>query len=422
MTTTYNTDHYELTARQAAKTIRKQKAVFDLYTRRLPGGRGFGVVAGMSRLMEALENFRYTSEFIEDIVEAGVVSASEGETLRGRRFKGKVTGLQDGDLYFPNTPILTVEGEYGDILVVETLCLSILNHASAVASAAARMKIAAGDTPLIEAGARRTHEAAAEAATIAAYIGGFDVSSNLAALFMVPTAGTVMHAFVLAYETEKEAFQAQIAEYGCATTFLVDTYDIREGIATAIEACAEAGGIPKAIRIDSGDLIEESFLAREQLDAAGCFDTNIIVSGDMDEYSITDLKEAGAPVDMFQVGTALVTGSGFPAAGMVFKLVAIQRNGAWFSVEKKSLNKRSYGGHKILVDNTTVHHQADPLTGLGIREVLFDGKSLISNTKENLELSRKRLVENLNNLDAAFKRLDAEPPAVTFVSTEKETK
>ena len=424
MTTAYKTDHYEFTARQAAKKINDQNAVFDLYTRRLPEGRAFGVVAGMSRLIKALHDFKYTNEFVTKLIEAGVISAESGETLKGKKFEGKVTGLQDGDLYFPNTPILTVEGKYGDILVVETLCLSILNHDSAIASAAARMKIAAGNTPLIEAGARRTHDDAAQHATEAAYISGFDVSSNLAALGVVPTAGTVMHAFILAFETEEEAFEAQFAEYGAETTFLIDTYDIEEGINTAIRVCKNYGEAPRAIRIDSGDLCEEAFKARKQLDNAGCESTKIIVSGDMDEYSISALKEAGAPVDMFQVGTAVVTGSGHPAAGMVYKLVAIERENGWHSVEKKSLNKRSYGGHKKVI-GTTVYHKPEPFDSSGEREVLYgpdengSHQPFVTYDADTIELARKRLLTNLDGLSDSMRSLNAEATVVEFINIEE---
>jgi nicotinate phosphoribosyltransferase len=225
--------------------------------------------------------------------------------------------------------------------VLETLVLSILNHDSAIASAAARMTCAAGERPCVEMGSRRTHEQAAVAAARVAYIAGFAGSSNLEAgrRYGIPTSGTSAHAFTLAHADEKTAFAAQVASLGRGTTLLVDTYDVLEGVRTAVEVAGPELG---AVRIDSGDLASLAVEVRGLLDELGATDTRIVVTSDLNEFAIAGLT--AAPVDSYGVGTSLVTGSGAPTAGFVYKLV--ERDGT--PVEKRSANKRSHGGRKTV--------------------------------------------------------------------------
>jgi nicotinate phosphoribosyltransferase len=222
-------------------------------------------------------------------------------------------------VYFPGSPILRVEGSFAECVLLETVVLSILNHDSAVAAAASRMAVAAGDRPLVEMGARRTHELAAVAASRAAYVGGFAKTSDLAAGFRygIPTAGTSAHAFTLLHDSERDAFTAQVESLGSGTTLLVDTYDIAEAVRTAVRVAGPGLG---AVRIDSGDLLLIAHRVRQQLDELGAKDTRIVVTSDLDEYAIASL--AAAPVDSYGVGTQLVTGSGHPTCSMVYKLVA----------------------------------------------------------------------------------------------------
>ena len=233
--------------------------------------------------------------------------------------------------------------------MLETILLSVLNHDAAVASAAARMATVAqaqGRTT-IEGGGRRTHEEAGVAAGLAAYIAGIDVTSNLEAgrRFGLPTAGTTMHAFTLAHPTEEAAFEAQVAALGAGSTFLVDTYDIAEGIRRAV---AVAGPTIGAIRIDSGDVGDEAHKARALLDDLGATDCRIVVSGDLDEYRMTEL--ADAPIDRYLLGTRLVTGSGAPTAELVYKLVAVADapgdQAVMRPVAKTSAGKGHRGGRK----------------------------------------------------------------------------
>jgi nicotinate phosphoribosyltransferase len=237
---------------------------------------------------------------------------------------------------------LTVESSFAEAVLLETLTLSVLNHDSAVASAAARMARAAGDRPCIEMGSRRTHEEAAVAAARAAYLAGFASTSNLAAgrRHGVPTTGTAAHSWTLLHEKEADSFRAQVAALGPGTTLLVDTYDIAEGIRTAVEAAGPELG---AVRIDSGDLAVLAHQAREQLDVLGAHRTRIVLSGDLDEFSLAAL--ATAPVDAYGVGTSVVTGSGAPTAGFVYKLVEVEGR----AVAKRSEDKSTRGGRKTAV-------------------------------------------------------------------------
>ncbi len=312
---------------------------FEAFARTLPSGRRFGVVAGLRRLVDAIANFRFHAEELEFLRQADVIDEPTRDWLAGYRFSGDIDAYPEGELYFPGSPVLTVSGTFAEAVVLETLVLSVLNHDCAIASAAARMVTAAGERPLIEMGARRTHEEAAVASARAAYLAGFSGTSNLEAgrRYLIPTVGTAAHSFTLSHHRESEAFAAQVAALGVNTTLLVDTYDITQGIRTAIEV---AGPDLGAIRIDSGDLAVMARQAREQLDSLGATHTKIVISGDLDEYSIAAL--AAAPVDSYGVGTALVTGSGAPTAGMVYKLVEVDGR----PVAKRSEHKASRGGRK----------------------------------------------------------------------------
>ena len=252
-----------------------------------------------------------------------VVDEPTLEWLAGYRFNGDVWGYAEGETYFPYSPLMVVESTFAEAVLLETLLLSILNHDSAIASAASRMTWAAGDRPCIEMGSRRTHEEAAVAAARAAYIAGFVTTSNLAARqrYGVPTAGTSAHSFTLLHDTEKDAFTAQVTSLGRGTTLLVDTYDVAEAVRLGVEVAGPGLG---AVRLDSGDLGVLAQQVRDQLDALGAHDTRIVVTSDLDEHAIAAL--AAAPVDGYGVGTSLVTGSGHPTCGFVYKLVS--REGA----------------------------------------------------------------------------------------------
>ena len=340
------TDHYELTMVEAAlrSGAASRRCVFEAFARRLPEGRRYGVVAGAGRFLEALQRFRFGDDEIDELRRRGVVDDATCDWLAGYRFSGDVSGYAEGEVYFPGSPVLVVESSFAEAVVLETLVLSILNHDTAIASAASRMTSAAGDRPCIEMGSRRTHEEAAVAAARAAYIAGFATTSNLEAgrRYGVPTAGTAAHAFTLLHDSEREAFAAQVDTLGTGTTLLVDTYDVMEGVRTAVQVAGTSLG---AVRLDSGDLVEQAREVRALLDSLGAVGTRIVVTSDLDEYAIAAL--ASAPVDAYGVGTQLVTGSGAPTASMVYKLVSrSDEDGVMRPVEKRSESKTSVGGRK----------------------------------------------------------------------------
>ncbi|MDO5726995.1 MAG: nicotinate phosphoribosyltransferase [Bowdeniella nasicola] len=343
------TDMYELTMIDAALASghAQRPSVFELFGRRLPAKRRYGVVAGIARALDAVEKFRFDTPELDFLRENLSLSHDTLELLGDYRFRGNILGYPEGECYFPGSPLLTVEASFAEAVLLETVLLSILNHDCAIASAASRMTTAAHGRPCLEMGARRTHEAAAVAAARAAVVAGFAGTSVLEAgrSYGLETIGTAAHSFTLLYDSEEEAFAAQVARFGPNTTLLVDTYDVERGVERAVQAARDGGGELGAVRLDSGDLIAQAFTVRNQLDELGATSTKITVTSDLDEYAIAAL--GAAPVDAYGVGTKVVTGSGYPTAELVYKLVARQdRDGTWQSVQKRSHSKSSLGGRK----------------------------------------------------------------------------
>ncbi|MDO5502298.1 MAG: nicotinate phosphoribosyltransferase [Actinomycetia bacterium] len=420
-TTGLLTDKYELTMLSSfvADGTAEHDAVFELFARRLPEGRRFGILGGLGRFLDALEDFTFTSEEKDWLIEDGALTPEAADWLGDFRFSGDIRAYAEGDLYWPNSPILTVTGRLGECILLETLALSIFNHDSAIASAAARMAIAADGRPLMEMGSRRAHEMAAVAVGRAAYLAGFSGTSNLATgkQYGVPTIGTAAHAFTLAHRTERDAFAAQIRALGVGTTLLVDTYDTEEGIRTAIEVAGPELG---AIRLDSGDLSVEARKARALLDELGATGTKIIVTSDLDEYVISAL--ADAPIDGYGVGTRVATGSGHPTASMVYKLVAVAHapGGELTSVAKASENKGSIGGEKTAYRypdgrehfrlDGTVPDGAEPLQHHVVR-----GGAIAA--RPTLEASRAFVAERLTTLPAEVRQV-AHGSAYQFATEE----
>ncbi len=358
------TDHYELTMVQAARQsgTADRRSVFELFPRRLPEGRRYGVVAGVGRALDAIESFRFDGAAIASL--EGVVDPDMLDWLASYRFTGDAWGYAEGEAYFAHSPLLVVEGTFAEAVLLETVLLSIYNHDSAIASAASRMTLAAGERPCIEMGSRRTHEQAAVAAARAAYVAGFEATSNLAARqrYGVPSAGTAAHSFTLLHDDEADAFRAQVQTLGVGTTLLVDTYDVAEAVRLAVEVAGTGLG---AVRLDSGDLGLVAREVRAQLDELGATQTRIVVTSDLDEHAIAAL--AAAPVDAYGVGTQLVTGSGHPTCGFVYKLVAREdAHGTLVSVAKRSKDKVSVGGRKYALRrrSTTGTAQAE-VVGIG---------------------------------------------------------
>ncbi|MFE5895175.1 nicotinate phosphoribosyltransferase [Streptomyces sp. NPDC056462] len=391
------TDQYEFTMLQAAMKAgtAERRSVFEVFTRRLPEGRRYGVVAGTGRVLDAVENFRFDPDVLAFLRERKIVDEETLDWLADYRFSGDIWGYPEGEVYFPGSPIMRVEGTFAECVLLETVILSILNHDSAIAAAASRMSSAAGERPIIEMGARRTHELAAVAASRAAYLGGFTSTSDLAAGFRygIPTVGTSAHAFTLLHDRERDAFQAQVKSMGRGTTLLVDTYDVAEAVRTAVEVAGPELG---AVRIDSGDLLLVAHRVRQQLDELGATATRIIVTSDLDEYAIASL--AAAPVDAYGVGTQLVTGSGHPTCSMVYKLVARAESADLTAplvpVAKKSTGgKTSIGGRKWAARRLDEYGVAEAeVVGTGpVPDALADRQLLVELVKSGEVVAREPL-------------------------------
>jgi nicotinate phosphoribosyltransferase len=438
-TTALLTDHYELTMLQAAlrSGAASRHAVFEVFARQLPHGRRYGVVAGTGRLLDALERFRFGPDELSFLRENKIVDEATLQYLSSYRFSGNVWGYAEGDVYFPGSPILVVEGTFAESVLLETVVLSILNHDTAIASAASRMVTAAGGPgpsgrPLIEMGSRRTHEGAGVAAARAAYLAGFASTSNLQARFSygVPSSGTSAHAFTLAHDSEHDAFAAQVTSLGPGTTLLVDTFNVEAAVRAAVEVAGPSLG---AVRIDSGDLPALAVSVRALLDSLGATRTRIILTGDLDEYSIAGL--AVAPVDGYGVGTSLVTGSGAPTAALVYKMVARSdaplADGAAFDyrtlrpVAKRSVGKPTRGGRKWAVRELSAAGEAvaerillappadrGPTGRVLLRELVHEGKII---GREPLAEARSRHTAVLAELPSYALQLSRGYPAIPTV-------
>jgi nicotinate phosphoribosyltransferase len=430
--TSLYTDHYELTMLQAAlhSGAAHRKSVFEAFARRLPDGRRYGIVAGTGRLLEGIADFRFGDAEIDFLRRRKVVNEETLEYLAGFSFSGDIWGYAEGEAYFPNSPILIVESTFAEACVLETYVLSILNHDSAIASAASRMITAAGSRPCVEMGSRRTHEESAVAAARAAIIAGFDSTSNLEAglRFGLKTVGTAAHSFTLLHDTEREAFQAQIAAFGPETSLLVDTYDVEAAVRTAVELAGDRLG---AVRLDSGDLVAQAQWVRRLLDELGNDRTRIIVTSDLDEFAIAALQSA--PVDSYGVGTSLVTGSGAPTASMVYKLVSRTDDaGEFMPVAKAAKNKTSKGGRKYALRKLNDRGTAtQEIVGIGhrpeddgndrqlLQQFIKNGELLPGWTgSDGVQRARQRHADTMRELPAVVNRLQRGEPAIPTIYEE----
>jgi nicotinate phosphoribosyltransferase len=398
-----------------------RRSVFELFGRRLPEGRRYGVVAGAGRALDAIEAFRFDESALGALED--VVDEPTRDYLAGYRFNGDIWGYGEGETYFAHSPLVVVESTFAEAVVLETVLLSVYNHDSAIASAASRMTLVAGDRPCIEMGSRRTHEEAAVAAARAAYVAGFATTSNLAARqrYGVPTAGTSAHSFTLLHDSEADAFRAQVDSLGVGTTLLVDTYDVAEAVRVGVEIAGPELG---AVRLDSGDLGALAHEVRAQLDSLGATQTRIVVTSDLDEHAIAAL--ASAPVDGYGVGTQLVTGSGHPTSGFVYKLVAREDDTSVMrSVAKKSVDKISIGGRKYALRRRTAAGVAEAeVIGIGtparddgddrplLVPLVRDGEVV---GREPLEAARERHVLSRAELPHAAQQMSKGDPVIPTV-------
>ena len=426
VTTSLLTDQYELTMVRAAMESGtfQRRSVFELFSRRLPTGRRYGIVAGTGRLLDALEDFRFDDRDIDFLVQAKVADEKLAKWLADYRFSGSIWGYREGEAFFPGSPLLIVEGTFAEAVVLETLALSIYNYDCAVAAAASRMTLMAAGRPCIEMGSRRMNEHAAVAAARAAYIAGFAATSNLeaGARYGVPTTGTAAHSFTLLHDTEEQAFAAQLATLGENTTLLVDTYDVEQAVRAGVEL---TNGRLGAIRLDSGDLAELAVTIRNLLDDLGAPQTRIIVTSDLDEYQIAALR--GAPVDGYGVGTSLVTGSGAPTCSFVYKLVAraATDDGPLVPVAKHSVGKASIGGRKYALRRLDARGRATAeVIGVGappsgddndrplLAPLVVDGEIV---GREPLADARARHLRALAELPMEARKMSRGEPAIETV-------
>lgn len=345
---TLHTDKYQINMMYAHwknGTLNKKRA-FEAYFRKLPFGNGFAVFAGLERIVHYIQSLRFTESFLEYLgKQEERYERAFLDELREFSFTGTIRSVPEGTIVFPNEPLIQVEARIFEAHLVETALLNFMNFQTLIATKAARIRKVAPHEILLEFGSRRAQEAdAAIWGARAAYIAGFDATSNLMAgmQFGIPTKGTHAHAWVQDHRNEEEAFQLFADALPDQVSLLVDTYDtLKSGVPNAIKVAKrmeKKGKKLQSIRIDSGDLTYLSIKAREMLDQEGLHEVKICASNDLDEHTIQNLKNQGAKIDIWGVGTHLITAADNPSLGGVYKLVAKQENGEWVPTIKISGN------------------------------------------------------------------------------------
>lgn len=330
---TLHTDAYEINMMQTffQSGMQNRRAVFEVYFRKMPFENGFAIFAGLEKIVHYINNLNFTDDDIEFLRSQNEYTEDFLEYLRNFKFRGTIRSFREGELAFNNEPLIQVEGNVCECQLVETALLNIVNYQTLIATKAARIRIAAGDDPLLEFGSRRAQETSAALwGTRAAYIGGFDATSNILAgkNFGIPVSGTHAHSLVELFQDDYLAFKAYAeSHYNCV--FLVDTYDtLRSGVPNAIKVAKEMGDKINfaGVRIDSGDMAYLSKKVREMLDDAGFTDAKIYASNDLDEKTITSLKMQDAKIDVWGIGTKLITAFDQPALGAVYKMVSVEND------------------------------------------------------------------------------------------------
>ena len=416
------TDQYELT--MAASYLSQSMngpAAFDLFVRRLPASRRFFVAAGMADALEYLENLRFTESDLAYLRGLGTFGEDFLDYLADFRFTGDVWSIPEGEIFFPGEPLMRVEAPLIEAQIIETALLATVGHQTSVASKAARVALAAGDREFVDFAARRTHgpEAALRGAR-AAFIAGAGATSNVYAgkQYGIPLSGTMAHSYVMAFNDERDAFRTFAHDFPEATVLLIDTYDTVEGARRAVEVAhevADKGITLRAVRIDSGDLGALAVQVREVLDAGGCEDVRIIVSGDLDEYRIAELLTAGAPIDSFGVGTQMGVSADAPALSAVYKLVEYEgRPVMKLSTGKESLPGRKQlwreyatgaDGAEVLVGDVVGLEDEPGITGQPLLEHVIAGGRL-TGAGGTLADARDRCARGLASLPAEFRSLE----------------
>ncbi|WP_203619691.1 nicotinate phosphoribosyltransferase [Apilactobacillus nanyangensis] len=343
---TLHTDAYEINMMQTyfQAGLQDRRAVFEVYFRKMPFENGFAIFAGLEKVIKYIKDINFTDDDIEFLRSQNEYTEEFLEYLRNFKFTGSIRSLVEGELVFNNEPMLQVEGNVCECQLVETAILNIVNYQTLIATKAARIRMAAGDDPLLEFGSRRAQETAAAIwGTRAAYIGGFNATSNVLAgkNFNIPISGTHAHSLVELFQDDYKAFKAY-AQSHRECVFLVDTFDtLKSGVPNAIKVANEMGDKIHfaGVRIDSGDMAYLSKRVREMLDDAGYPDAKIFASNDLDEKTITSLKMQDAKIDVWGIGTKLITAFDQPALGAVYKMVSVENdNGEMVDTIKLSNN------------------------------------------------------------------------------------
>lgn len=422
------TDLYELTVSAAFFDHGfNEMASFEVAMRRMPAGRGFMIAAGVERLIEALEEYHFDAAAIGHLESLKLFKPEFLDYLSSLRFSGSVRALPEGTIYFAGEPILDIRAPLIEAQLLETLVLNQTGFASTVATKAARCFAVAGGRRLVDFGPRRAQ--GTDASLIAArssYLAGFHGTANVLARkrYGIPVFGTMSHSFVMAHEHERDAFADFAASFPTLSTMLVDTYDTIRGVENAAAVGAklrDAGVKIHGVRLDSGDLYDLSRKARRTLDQAGFADVSILASGNLDEYKIAELVDAGAPIDAFGVGTALALSDDAPAGDFTYKLVDYRDRGRL----KTSAGKISIPGRKQLfrafAPNGSFYADLVGIADEGATTVAREFKPSPARTVQLLELmvengqrilprptlaeARERVMNGLTALDARYKML-----------------
>lgn len=395
-------------------------ATFELFVRSLPDGRGYLMFAGLEQALDFLEQVRFKPEEVEFVRRHAMfahISRAFFDYLRDFRFSGEVWAVREGTPVFGEEPLIRVTAPIIEAQLMETFLLNSVAFPTMIATKAARLVEAAQGRGVIEFGTRRAHGAQAGLlAARASYIGGCMGTSNVEAGFHfgIPTYGTVAHSFIMSYDDEGEAFSKFSELYPEQSILLVDTYDVRG----AIEKIISMELRPRGVRLDSGDLAEQSKMARRMLDAAGLQETKIMASGDLDEFIVTRMLAQQCPIDVFAVGTALVTSKDAPSLGAVYKLVELERNGNVRYAAKFSEDKVTYPGKKqvfrfagddgcyqrdMIAHESETHDSAKPL----LQFVMSRGKRLVASP--DLNSIRAYAAESLRRIPSKYRELQNAP-------------
>lgn len=433
------TDYYELTMAQGyfLSNNHHKKSSFDYFFRKAPFGSGYVIYAGLKELVETIKHIRFGSDEIDYLKREGF-SDDFLSYLTKFAFKGDIWSVKEGEIVFPNQPLLRVDGNLLETQIIETILLNILNFQSLIATKASRIKFAAGEeSTVLDFGLRRSQGLAGIHATRAAMIGGFDGTSNVysAQRFSIPAGGTMAHSWIQSFGDELTAFRTYSEHFPNSTHLLVDTYDtLGSGVPNAIivaKELRERGYELKGIRLDSGDLAYLSKRARQMLDENGLQNVKIAASNQLDERVITSLKTQGARIDIFGVGTRLVTGDKSPALDGVYKLSSVDGNPTLKisnNVDKITLpakkkiyrylnGNQTFNGDAIMhVDEERpdrMHHpnfpaQKTDLTGMPYEEILqpvIRGGEIVAELPDVKEIVTYKK-ERFNQLQPEYKRFE----------------